>query len=341
MNAASLKRTALAAVRSAGVFELTARTRWRSSRLLILGYHGVSLADEHEWDPALFITPATLDARLQALRRSGAAVLPLGEAVERLYAGTLPARAVALTFDDGYYDFRRLAWPLLKTYGVPATVYLTTYYCEDNRPVPGITLSYMLWKARERPVRITALPGFPGTLALADAGTRANVVKAFAIFADESRLSADDKDALLRQLARELGFDYDRFHAERILHVMRPEDARALAADGADIQLHTHRHRVPRDATLFRREIEDNRLRIESFTGRPATHFCFPSGEWHREALSWLPALNVKSAATCKPGIASRSSERLLLPRFLDHSRVSQAEFEAWVSGVGHAIRRR
>src|ERR1035438_4748450 len=41
---------------------------WRQQRLLILGYHGLSLKDEHEWS-GLFITPAFFRARLEVLAR--------------------------------------------------------------------------------------------------------------------------------------------------------------------------------------------------------------------------------------------------------------------------------
>jgi len=84
-----------------GLFRLLRNSRWRGSQLLILCYHGISMDDEHEWAPGLYMTPETFAARLDQLRRSECTVLPLDEAVHRLYDGTLPPRSVALTFDDG------------------------------------------------------------------------------------------------------------------------------------------------------------------------------------------------------------------------------------------------
>ena len=101
----SIKRATLSTLKTAGAFRLAGGSRWRRRQLLILAYHGVSLDDEHLWEGALYLSPETFRSRMRALKSFGAAVLPLGEAVERLYAGDLPDRAVALTFDDGAYDF--------------------------------------------------------------------------------------------------------------------------------------------------------------------------------------------------------------------------------------------
>ena len=96
------KQLVLRTARSAGAFGMLAASNWRKQRLLILAYHGVSLADEHEWNPYLFITPKQLQDRLDALRHGGYSIIGLGEALQRLEKGTLSGRSVALTFDDGF-----------------------------------------------------------------------------------------------------------------------------------------------------------------------------------------------------------------------------------------------
>ena len=99
------KLSLLHVARRAGMSTRVRDSDWRSERLLIIAYHGVSIADEHECANELYMPPDLLRARLQALRSGGYQVLPFGLAVQRMYAGTLPPRAVALTFDDGAHDF--------------------------------------------------------------------------------------------------------------------------------------------------------------------------------------------------------------------------------------------
>src|SRR6266542_4635523 len=131
----TLKQTTLQVAHSMGIDHQFADSAWRRERLLILCYHGISLEDEHEWKPSLFMSPRDFESRLVMLRRQNYTVLPLAHALTRLYARELPPRAVTITFDDGLYDFYKQAFPLLKKYGYLATVYLSTFYCDYNRPV--------------------------------------------------------------------------------------------------------------------------------------------------------------------------------------------------------------
>ncbi|MBC9735627.1 polysaccharide deacetylase family protein [Nocardioides marmotae] len=63
---------------------------------------------------------------LDVLEEWGACVLPLAEAAARLRAGTLPDRAVALTFDDGYASVVETAWPLLRERGLATTLFVVS-----------------------------------------------------------------------------------------------------------------------------------------------------------------------------------------------------------------------
>jgi peptidoglycan/xylan/chitin deacetylase (PgdA/CDA1 family) len=63
---------------------------------------------------------------LDVLDEWGATVLPLDGAVSALESGTLPDRAVALTFDDGYASVVETAWPILRARGMPATLFAVT-----------------------------------------------------------------------------------------------------------------------------------------------------------------------------------------------------------------------
>lgn len=333
------KSAVLVAAHRAGVFNVVRDSRWRRQRLLIVAYHGVSLEDEHEWNPGLYMSPEKFASRLDSLERGGYSVLPLSEALAALDAGRLPPRAVALTFDDGYYDFYVRVFPLLRSRRLPATVYLTTYYSEYNRPIFRLVCSYMLWKARDRgSVKVAALTGDDRSLPVGTAAERDAIVNAVCNMADRQQMSGREKDGVAEQLAGLIGIDYAALRAKRILHLMNPDEVAELAGQSVDFQLHTHRHMNPHDAESLRREIRDNRVRIERLTSQPALHFCYPSGHYEAELLPWLQSEQVVSATTCDPGLVTAHSARLLLPRFVDTQGVSTVNFEGWLSGAASLL---
>lgn len=340
----TIKRGTLRVLKNAGLFGIARNSEWRRHRLLILCYHGISIADEHEWDWAYYISPALFEQRLRMLRDGGYTVLGLGEAVERLYARTLPPRSVVLTFDDGLADFNLRARPLLEKYGFPATVYLSTYYCIDNKPVFPMFCGYVLWKARGRgSVAASDVlgEGVTNRWDLASAAGREAANHQLIRYAGEHHLSAAARDQLARRLARVLGVDYDDLVRRRILHLMTPDEVSEVARAGFDIQLHTHRHRTPNERALFVREIVDNRQHIAELAGGESAHFCYPSGVTRPEFLPWLAETGVVSATTCATGMATPTTEALLLPRVIDTANLDAVEFEGWLTGVGALLPKR
>lgn len=332
----TLKLSALTFATRSGLSAAVAHSRWRQQRLLILCYHGVSLLDEHVWNPDLYMEPRTLRRRFNTLRQRGCAVLPLDEAIDRLEAHDLPPRAVTLTFDDGSHDFYACALPLLMEFQFPATVYFSTYYAKFNRPVFDVMCGYLLWKADGRVLDYAEV--FDTAVRLDEAGRQLAERR---LKTHAKNMSGPEKDALLSTLAQRLGLDYEELCARRILHLMTMDEAKDCAAAGIDIELHTHRHRSPANARFFRREIDDNRQCVEPIRKAPARHFCYPSGYQRPEFPVWLEQAGIRTATTCQPGMAGPRSHLLRLPRLVDTSHLTATEFDAWVTGVASFLPQR
>jgi peptidoglycan/xylan/chitin deacetylase (PgdA/CDA1 family) len=329
------RHATLAGLRRVGGFRRVAASAWRRRRLLILCYHGVSLRDEHEWDPELFVAPAFLRRRFELLRDGGYTVLPLGEAVARLRSGALPPRCVVLTFDDGFHNFFAAAVPLLEQFGYPATIYVSTYHCVHQRPVEGLTIRYLLWRARAQALAAGALPGQDEAVELGSAPQRERLAARLVEAARALRADRGEQQAWIGRVAARLGLDWDDVVRSRLFHLMTPAEVRQVARRGIDVQLHTHRHRTPRDEPAFRREVLENRAILEDLAARPATHFCYPSGDVDPAFLPWLRALAVETATTCRAGMARPDHDPLLLPRYVDTMAQSELMFESWLSGAG------
>lgn len=100
----------------------------------ILMYHSIA-----EGPGPTRLPPAVFRDQLTALADAGSAVLPLADVAAWL-GGTLamPARAVVLTFDDGYRDFLDVAVPAMAARGWPSTVFLPAGRIGGRSDWPGI-----------------------------------------------------------------------------------------------------------------------------------------------------------------------------------------------------------
>ena len=328
------KQAVLRGARALGAFQTLSQSQWRRNRLLILCYHSLSLDEEHFWRPPLFFRQEDLERRMRLLRKLGCTILPFQEAVDLTVKKALPPLSVAITFDDGTHDFYKLAAPVLSSLSIPATVYVTSYYSEAGKPIFHLMCHYLLWKGRQRTLGVDAELGVLSPIVLSTESARRAAYETITGFARSRRLTADEKDAIAGRLAAALGLDYSFLLEKRVLRIMTPGEVGQVAKAGFDVQLHTHRHRTPRDKDLFLREIRDNREWIQKCTGSVPRHFCYPSGVYYPEFLPWLRREGVQTATTCVPRLVTAQTELLLLPRLVDTCSLSDVEFEAWIAGA-------
>ena len=110
---------------------------------------------------------------------------------------------------------------------------------------------------------------------------------------------------------------------------------------GLDVQLHTHRHiEIDTQVEALPAEIEENRAWLRAAIGDlPFEHFCLPSGATHPEARSLLAASGIRSATLVTPGLNGPGADPYALRRFLDARDISDAEFEAYLSGLLYYLR--
>lgn len=88
----------------------------------VLMYHAV---DQNDKITKLSVSPKGFERQMKFLHDNKYNVVPLDRVVAYLHnKERVPPRTVAVTFDDGFYNNYQYAYPVLKKYNIPATIFV-------------------------------------------------------------------------------------------------------------------------------------------------------------------------------------------------------------------------
>lgn len=284
--------------------------RGAAASVIVLIYHRVLAAT----DPLLPDEPdaAAFDAQMALIARNFN-VLPLREAVERLRSGSLPARAVCITFDDGYANNCEIALPILSRRRVPATVFVAPGYLNGKRMFNDTVLEA---------VRRARADASPPTLAGADlTSTRGRIEAWERIVTSWKYLDPGERLARAEALAMEVGA------ALPTDIMMTDEQVRRLHRAGIEIGAHTMSHpiltRIDPGASF--QEMTESRRRLEEIIGSRVTSFAYPNGrpikDYDRTHVALAGQAGFALAVTTAWGAATMGSDRLQIPRIAPWDR--------------------
>lgn len=250
-------------------------------------------------------------------------VLSLSEAVARLQAGSLPARALAITFDDGYADNATVAAPLLQRLGLTATFFVTTGVIDGGR-MWNDTVIEALRRAPEGSMDLAPL-GL-GRFEISDAASRRAAIEQV-IGAIKRRPYAERLD-LVQRIADEVGVELPTDL------MMSAGQLRRLHSLGMDVGGHTVTHPILRslDDASAEREIACGRDDLSQITGRPIDLFAYPNGvpgvDYDARHVAMVRRCGFNAAVSTAHGAAMRDADLFQLPRFTPWDR-SRARYGA------------
>lgn len=325
---AVIKNVAATLLCAAGV-PAYARRRHRDA-LAIVMFHGV---EERPLSPACWhVCGLTSYRRQLGYVRRHFNVVPLEEALARLAAGTLPARAMALTFDDGTRNLATHAMPVLRELGLPAAVFLATGPIGTDETLWPDRLWLAIARSSAAEVDLAAL-GL-GSRSL-DGAARRGRVYAAAVEALKDLADAE-RAAVLERILRALG-SHDADPGP--FRMLTWDDARKMARDPL-VTLYPHSVSHPILARCgddkLRWEIAESCAALERETGSAPRVFAYPNGrerDFDDRAKDVLRGRGVRWALSTTPGFADRRCDPLALPRLAVGSDMSFDYFRLMVSG--------
>jgi peptidoglycan/xylan/chitin deacetylase (PgdA/CDA1 family) len=95
----------------------------------VLSYHHLSLTESNR----MTVSQAMFEQQMRLLKEKGYHVVSMDQFFDFLeFKSTLPPKAVVITIDDGWRSAYEIAFPILKKYGYPATLFIYTDVILDN-----------------------------------------------------------------------------------------------------------------------------------------------------------------------------------------------------------------
>lgn len=321
-SGAGLKRVFKQGLSAPAVWPLV--SSWLRPTCLVLAYHRIG----HAGDPYPHVEVEQFRAQMRWLRRycTPIAVTDLVAVIEKDFGGRTP---VLITFDDGYQDYCREAYPILREFDIPAVNFLPTHFIDHG----GI----FWWDAinlagpMTRKTAVT-LPWSSERIVLDDTG------RAVLMRRCKDRLKYVRHHELageLRAILEALDVDLNALPAER--HVMTWDQIRTTR-DLTTYGGHLHTHPIVDRIGLeeLEGEIVTCRDRIAAETGSAPLTFAYPDGQVTEAAKPLLGKHGFELAFSIRKGVVGDDVDWFEILRY-PGPRVLEdlAWLVARVSGLG------
>ncbi len=237
-------------------------------------------------------------------------VLPLSEGIKRLKSGSLPPRAVAITFDDGYKDNYKNALPILKHHSLPATLFVAVGYLNGGR----------MWNDSI----IEAIRGVDGcSIDLTSIGLENYSVN-----------TMNDRFRAAQNIIGKLKYSPQSERSEKAEYIasmssglptdlmLTSEELKDMVSNGIDVGGHTISHPIlsELDSKVALREIEEGKHVLEAITGKDVSTFAYPNGkpgkDYSLEHANMVENCGYVAALSTEWGVGTSQSDVFQLPRF-------------------------
>lgn len=293
-------------------------------KILILMYHRFSRTP----DP-FKISEKEFEAHLEYLQRR-TTVVSLDEILSAENPDDLPPNPTVITIDDGYRDAYDIAFPLLKKYRMPATLYVVTEFVAGGIWLWTDFTRYLLdasgaeFFSYEHPNGEKFEAELNSSADRFEAAGRLNSIL--------KKLPEKEKNFRIGEIARSLEMQIPTEPTEDFAAISW-EQAREMDADLVKIESHTATHPILPNVGGKRLafELVEAKKKLETVLGRKIRHFCYPNGSLNEKVRAAVEEAGYASAVTTEYGFNAETADSFLLKRI--DAQPDIAKFAQSVSG--------
>ncbi len=243
-------------------------------------------------------------------------VLPLDQAVARMKAGTLPARAACITFDDGYADNYHVAMPILQRHGLTATFFVATGFLDGGRMWNDTIIETI--RGSEAPVLDFSELGL-GKHPIASVSEKRAAISA--LIGKIKYRPVADRVTITEYLAglAQMSLPHDL--------MMTSQEVKAMRQAGMQIGAHTVSHPILARLTdeQVKEEIGSSKLFLEQLLNEPVVLFAYPNGkpgeDYSPRTVDVVRSLGFDAAVSTRWGVSGKADDPFQIRRFTPWDR--------------------
>jgi peptidoglycan/xylan/chitin deacetylase (PgdA/CDA1 family) len=284
---------------------------WTQSSIRILMYHRFGMkGDYRRFDHETFEKQVSYLVQHYQL-------MSMGECIKYLENESKNNKPIAvITIDDGYNDFYLYAYPILKKYNAPATVYIVTDFVNNHIWLWPDLVEYILANTKLQKLRYETCE-FTYRLSLSTFQERCSAWKT--VCADCLKIGPGKQRELINDLAHLSGTAVPDAPTQEY-RSLTWDEIHDLVQNKVEIGSHTVTHPILTNTSEEQMisEISESKTNIEEKIQKPVASFCYPNGEmedYNETIKKAVRKSNYKSAVTSIFGLNTRDHDYFELRR--------------------------
>jgi peptidoglycan/xylan/chitin deacetylase (PgdA/CDA1 family) len=318
------------------------RSARHRGKAVILAYHRVLRAEDLNEDfvqPGMYVLADVFEKQMRFLK-DAFEVVPLSDLLVRWRTGAWDtgARYCAITFDDGWFDNYLYAYPILRRYGMPATVFLPTAYIGTQARFWWDELAQVLrcWHlthvgAHEEDDLAEPWGRYPWLAHLKEEPTEERLDRILEKFKGVPEREIGE---WLQATRRALGV---KIPDRRTL--LNWQEVQEMSGSGISFGSHSCSHRILTRLSIeeVRREVRDSRDCLAHRRISSVPVFCYPNGDYNRDVVEEVQRAGYEAAVSGRVGLESAPPDDLwVLKRIGVHNDIARtpALFALRMSGL-------
>ncbi|MCL0059462.1 polysaccharide deacetylase family protein [Dehalococcoidia bacterium] len=269
------------------------RRKITKSQVAILMYHRVS-PKQDDWSFER-LSPKNFEMQMKYFCRNYE-IISLNDLVQYIkQEKPFPKKAVVITFDDGYKDNYLYAYPILKKYRIPATIFLTSGHIGRGDLFWWDKVSYIVQHTKINQLDLDEFGNYP-------LQSKSEKFEATSTITENlKKLPDKKKNLLIEELLITSGVEIPIDLGKEF--ILSWNEVIEMSNNGIDFGAHTVTHPILTNLSLPQIEWEliQSKKEIERMTGKQITTFAYPNGNFNTEISKLLKKNGFTCAVTTIP----------------------------------------